>query len=75
MPLDVRSFVCSECGQIEDRDLNAARNILEEGTPPLVGSVSSLRPASNERTILTNRRQGVGIDTVDIKGGNPNDSR
>ena len=27
MPLDIRTYVCPECGQIIDRDLNAAINI------------------------------------------------
>ena len=27
MPLDVRIYVCPECGQVIDRDLNAAINI------------------------------------------------
>jgi putative transposase len=31
MPLEVRTFVCEACGRTEDRDLNAAKNILEAG--------------------------------------------
>ena len=31
MPLDVRTFVCEECGYEVDRDLGAAINILREG--------------------------------------------
>ena len=27
MPLDIRTYVCPECGQVIDRDLNAAINI------------------------------------------------
>jgi putative transposase len=31
MPLNMRIFVCGGCGHVEDRDLNAAHNILEAG--------------------------------------------
>ena len=31
MPLEVRTFVCEGCGHTEDRDLNAAKNILWRG--------------------------------------------
>jgi putative transposase len=31
MPLNMRSFVCGGCGNVEDRDVNASHNILEAG--------------------------------------------
>jgi putative transposase len=32
--LSVRTHVCPSCGLVEDRDVNAARNILQAGAPP-----------------------------------------
>lgn len=31
IPLDIRSWSCTECGVVQDRDVNAARNIRDEG--------------------------------------------
>ena len=30
MPLEIRTYECCECSYIEDRDINAAKNILAE---------------------------------------------
>ena len=32
MPLNTRTYECSNCGAVEDRDVNAAKNILHRGT-------------------------------------------
>jgi putative transposase len=32
--LSARTHICPQCGLVEDRDVNAARNILRAGTPP-----------------------------------------
>ena len=37
--LSVRTHVCSHCGYVEDRDINAARNILRARTRPSAGNV------------------------------------
>jgi putative transposase len=52
----VRFWMCSECGDIHDRDVNAAKNILAAGrmSPPVSGNESSssgapTRPANRRR--------------------------
>jgi putative transposase len=32
--LSVRTHLCPSCGSVEDRDVNAAKNILQAGAPP-----------------------------------------
>jgi putative transposase len=41
--LSVRTHVCPFCGYVADRDVNAARNILQAGAPPS-GTVSDGSP-------------------------------
>jgi transposase len=61
--LVVRAWVCVECGDTHDRDVNAARNILARGEmPPSVrGNESSDSPVPNR---LRKRRREAGTETA-----------
>ena len=50
--LDVRTWMCSECGDTHDRDVNAARNILSAGRcpPSVCGNEPSLIVAPPSQT-------------------------
>ena len=39
IPLDIRSWTCAHCGVLHDRDVNAARNIRDEGLRILAGGM------------------------------------
>ncbi|MDO8713334.1 MAG: transposase, partial [Polynucleobacter sp.] len=40
--LGIREWACSDCGSVNDRDLNAARNILARGHSRLAVGIPSL---------------------------------
>jgi IS605 OrfB family transposase len=65
----VRSWMCSECGDTHDRDINAAKNILAAGRlpPPVSGNEPSssgapARPA-NPRRVREKRASERGMST------------
>ena len=60
LTLSDRTFVCPDCGLIEDRDVNAAANIRDRGFPPAVpgGELPGVRRATNFRH-KTNRAAGT----------------
>lgn len=49
MPLDVRSWTCAKCGARHDRDINAARNIRDEGLRILAGGLPAAARGGNVR--------------------------
>ena len=49
MPLDVRAWRCPNCGSLHDRDINAARNIREEGLRILAGGLPAAAGGGNVR--------------------------
>lgn len=51
MPLDVRTYICPECGTIIDRDLNASINILNEG----LRKIGLERPKFTHMEILSDK--------------------
>jgi len=68
--LDVRTWKCRECGDIHDRDVNAARNILSAGRcPPSVSgnepspSSAPPSPASRRCEAKDQRADGSGMST------------
>ena len=49
MPLDVRSWSCTDCGAHHDRDINAAKNIRDEGLRILAGGTPASASRGNVR--------------------------
>ena len=63
MPLSQRQYCCPVCGLSEDRDINAARNILERAT---VGQAGSHACGENALYGTTNVSQGAFAETRTI---------
>jgi transposase len=57
LALSARSYVCTECGLVLDRDLNAARNLAVLGEVMVAGSGSE----------TVNGRRGVGVLALPVK--------
>ena len=54
MPLDVREFACGCCGLVTDRNVSAARNVLQRGSVPAGREIgSSSRPGASEDVLAS----------------------
>jgi putative transposase len=49
LPLDVRTWTCARCGTHHDRDVNAAKNIRDEGLRILAGGLPATARGGNVR--------------------------
>lgn len=56
--LSVRTHICTQCGHIQDRDWNAARNILEKALST-AGHVGSYASGETDQYLGSQRRAGV----------------
>jgi len=69
-PLWVREHSCPACGHTEDRDLNAAKNVLNRGLKQLGAGRSESTPVQTALPTFTPRREAVDAKRV-VEAGSP----
>jgi len=69
-PLWVREHSCPACGHTEDRDLNAAKNILDRGLRQLGAGRSESTSVETALPTFTPRREAVNAKRV-VEAGSP----
>ncbi len=69
-PIWVREHSCPACGHTEDRDLNAAKNILYRGLKQLGAGRSESTPVQTALPTLTPHREAVSAKRV-VEAGSP----
>jgi len=69
-PIWVREHSCPACGHTEDRDLNAAKSILDRGLKQLGAGRSESMPVQTALPTLTPHREEVGAKRV-VEAGSP----
>lgn len=68
LPLDVRSWICSNCNTKHDRDVNAAINIRDEGLRILALGTSATAQGGNVRP---KRGRKSSVEAVAVELGSP----
>ncbi|QAU14338.1 transposase [Halorubrum sp. BOL3-1] len=69
-PIWVREHSCPACGHTEDRDLNAAKNILNRGLKQLGAGRSESTPVQTALPTFTPQREAVDAKRV-VEAGSP----
>jgi len=69
-PIWVREHSCPACGHTEDRDLNAAKNLLYRGLKQVGAGRSESTPVQTALPTLTPQREEVGAKRV-VEAGSP----
>jgi putative transposase len=65
MPLDIRAWTCPQCGAVHDRDINAAKNIRDEGLRILADGPSATASGGDVRRAARRnpRKRAVAKET------------